>query len=207
MIVLAYLTPELAPGWGDGVLRGLKIAAAAAVAQPLEAMARSLAVGPIRGGMAIGAGLGLLLEHGPVAQILALAAGAAFGFAWLREPASRAARRCRGARRSPQPSRLARSPCSSCSSACCRSWPPGWISPSPGPGERPLSRRLSLVFGGGHVVLPVLQQEIVRRGWLDQTTFLAGYGAAQALLGPLFSFAGSVGSEPELWRWAAGAAG
>jgi chromate transporter len=52
----------------------------------------------------------------------------------------------------------------------------------------------ALVFGGGHVVLPLLEREVVGRSWLDQDTFLAGYGAAQALPGPLFSFAGYVGA-------------
>jgi chromate transporter len=52
----------------------------------------------------------------------------------------------------------------------------------------------SLVFGGGHVVLPLLQAEVVPRGWLDNSTFLAGYGIAQALPGPLFSFATYLGA-------------
>jgi chromate transporter len=52
----------------------------------------------------------------------------------------------------------------------------------------------ALVFGGGHVVLPLLEREVVGRNWLDQDTFLAGYGAVQALPGPLFSFAGFVGA-------------
>jgi chromate transporter len=56
----------------------------------------------------------------------------------------------------------------------------------------------ALVFGGGHVVLPLLQSEIVGRGWLDQDTFLAGYGAVQALPGPLFSFAGFVGASQQV---------
>jgi chromate transporter len=56
----------------------------------------------------------------------------------------------------------------------------------------------ALVFGGGHVVLPLLQSEVVGRGWLDPDTFLAGYGAVQALPGPLFSFAGFVGAAQEL---------
>src|SRR2546426_3280002 len=47
----------------------------------------------------------------------------------------------------------------------------------------------SLVFGGGHVVLPLLQQQVVPPGWIGNDTFLAGYGAAQAVPGPLFSFA------------------
>jgi chromate transporter len=52
----------------------------------------------------------------------------------------------------------------------------------------------SLVFGGGHVVLPLLQAEVVPPGWVDGDTFLAGYGAAQALPGPMFAFAGYLGA-------------
>ena len=52
----------------------------------------------------------------------------------------------------------------------------------------------SLVFGGGHVVLPLLQQTVVPTGWIDNDTFLAGYGAAQAVPGPLFTFAAYLGS-------------
>jgi chromate transporter len=51
----------------------------------------------------------------------------------------------------------------------------------------------SLVFGGGHVVLPLLQAEVVPPGWVDNDTFLAGYGAAQAVPGPLFTFAAFLG--------------
>lgn len=52
----------------------------------------------------------------------------------------------------------------------------------------------SLVFGGGHVVLPLLQQAVVPRGWISNDAFLAGYGAAQAIPGPLFTFAAYLGS-------------
>lgn len=52
----------------------------------------------------------------------------------------------------------------------------------------------ALVFGGGHVVLPVLQAEVVPRGWVSNDTFLAGYGAAQAVPGPLFTFAAYLGA-------------
>ncbi len=61
----------------------------------------------------------------------------------------------------------------------------------------------ALVFGGGHVVLPLLQAQVVRRGWVDDSTFVAGYGLAQALPGPLFSFAAYLGAaakaEPNGW--------
>jgi len=52
----------------------------------------------------------------------------------------------------------------------------------------------SLVFGGGHVVLPLLQQAVVPHGWIDNDAFLAGYGAAQAVPGPLFTFAAYLGT-------------
>jgi chromate transporter len=52
----------------------------------------------------------------------------------------------------------------------------------------------SLVFGGGHVVLPLLQAEVVPTGWLTNDAFLAGYGAAQAVPGPLFTFAAYLGA-------------
>jgi chromate transporter len=52
----------------------------------------------------------------------------------------------------------------------------------------------ALVFGGGHVVLPLLQSQVVTRGWVDDGTFVAGYGLAQALPGPLFSFAAFLGA-------------
>ncbi len=52
----------------------------------------------------------------------------------------------------------------------------------------------ALVFGGGHVVLPLLEETVVARGWVDQQSFLSGYGAAQALPGPLFTFAMYLGA-------------
>lgn len=52
----------------------------------------------------------------------------------------------------------------------------------------------SLVFGGGHVVLPLLQMEVVPKGWVSNEIFMAGYGAAQAVPGPLFSFAAYLGA-------------
>lgn len=63
----------------------------------------------------------------------------------------------------------------------------------------------SLVFGGGHVVLPLLQAEVVPPGWVTNDTFLAGYGAAQAVPGPLFTFASFLGASinpgPSAWAW------
>jgi chromate transporter len=52
----------------------------------------------------------------------------------------------------------------------------------------------ALVFGGGHVVLPLLASAVVQPGWISQDVFLAGYGAAQAMPGPLFTFAAFLGT-------------
>jgi chromate transporter len=57
----------------------------------------------------------------------------------------------------------------------------------------------ALVFGGGHVVLPLLEREVVPVGWVDSETFLAGYGAAQAVPGPLFTFAAYLGAVMDGW--------
>jgi len=64
----------------------------------------------------------------------------------------------------------------------------------------------SLVFGGGHVVLPLLQATVVPTGWLSSEAFLAGYGAAQAVPGPLFTFAAYLGAalEPAPNGWLGG---
>jgi len=61
----------------------------------------------------------------------------------------------------------------------------------------------SLVFGGGHVVLPLLEQEVVPNGWVSSEDFLAGYGAAQAVPGPLFTFASYLGAAADGLRGAA----
>jgi chromate transporter len=60
----------------------------------------------------------------------------------------------------------------------------------------------SLVFGGGHVVLPLLEREVVPTGWVSSEAFLAGYGAAQAVPGPLFTFAGYLGAVMNGWSGA-----
>ena len=94
---------------------------------------------------------------------------------------------------------------SSCSSSACR------CSPRRAEPELELFdafyRAGSLVFGGGHVVLPLLQASVVPPGWVSNDAFLAGYGAAQAVPGPLFTFAAYLGAvmgpQPNGWVGAA----
>jgi len=203
MIGLAYAQPYISSAWGEGWLHGLKIAAAAVVLQALVAMARSLAVGPIRAGMAIGAAAGLLIAHGPVAQILALSAGALFGLAMLRDEPLPTIDDDPGTHVVPPAVSLA---ALAAFAVILGALPflAGWLQ-DPTLGLASVFYRTgALVFGGGHVVLPLLQSEIVGRGWMAQDPFLAGYGAVQALPGPLFSFAGFVGAAQDVapggWR-------
>lgn len=202
MIALAYLAPRLEGGWGEGVLHGLQVAAAAVVMQALVAMARVLAVGPIRAGIAIGAAAGLFVSHGPAPQILAMAAGGLFGLIMLREPGAVEPDDPATHRVPPKVSATAFSVFILLLGAL--PFLAEWLD-SPTLGLASVFYRTgALVFGGGHVVLPLLQSEVVGRGWLDQDTFLGGYGAVQALPGPLFSFAGFVGAAqnvaPGGWR-------
>jgi chromate transporter len=198
MIALAYLTPRYPNPFGIGVLHGLQVAAAAVVLQAVVVMARTLAVGPIKAGMAIGAATGLVVAHGPLAQVVTLAAGAVIGLILLREPAPEAGDDPVSEALSPTPAIVAL-----CLFAVLLGLLPflAALTQDPDIGlASVLYRTGALVFGGGHAVLPLLQNEIVNRGWIGQEQFLAGYGAVQALPGPLFSFAGFVGAETGGWR-------
>lgn len=198
MIALAYAAPTLRTVWGGGWVHGLMVAAAAIVAQALFAMARTLARGPIRAGMAIGAAAGLIIAHGPMAQIFALLAGAAFGYGLLRDtPAPDAPDLAANGRASGVGPAIAALVVFALLLAGLPFAAAAFDQPLLGLASI-LYRTGSLVFGGGHVVLPLLQSEIVGRDWLDRDTFLAGYGAVQALPGPLFSFAGFVGAAQEV---------
>lgn len=192
MLAFAEIAPELMFRFGDGWLHGLKIAAAAVVLQAVVQMARTLAVGPVRAGMAIGAALGLVLVQSPVAQVMAILAGGLFGFALLRDAAANA-------------------PADDVADTVDRQSAIvalglfvlllvglpilASLLQNPGLGLASVFYRIgSLVFGGGHVVLPLIEREVVDRGWLNADAFLVGYGAVQALTGPLFSVAGYVGA-------------
>ncbi|WP_068877238.1 MULTISPECIES: chromate efflux transporter [unclassified Phenylobacterium] len=192
MIAFAVVAPGLMLRYGDGWIHGLKIAAAAVVLQAMVQMARTLAVGPVRAGMAIGAAAGLVVAQSPMAQIAALVAGGLFGLALLRDLPAEASPDDAFETVDRQSALLALGlfvlllvglPVAAS------------LLNNPGLGLAGVFYRIgSLVFGGGHVVLPLMEREIVDRRWLDQDTFLMGYGLVQALPGPLFSFAGFVGA-------------
>jgi len=192
MIAFAEYSPDIVLRFGEGWIHGLKIAAAAIVLQAVVQMARTLAVGPVRAGMAIGATLGLVVAQSPVAQIAAIAAGGLFGLAMLR-----------GTPAELPPDDAAETVDTSSAVIALGLFVLLLVGlpilanllQNPGLGLASVFYRTgSLVFGGGHVVLPLLEREVVDRRWLDQETVLMGYGAVQALPGPLFSFAGFVGA-------------
>ena len=192
MIVLASYAPLITAHTGGGWLHGLMIAVAAVVLQAVIQMARTLAIGPVRCGLAIGAALGLVAAPGPVAQIAVLVAGGLFGLAWLRNDGPTPA--------SEDPVHTVDTHSAAIALGLFVLLLIGLpiaanLLANPGLGLASVFYRTgSLVFGGEHVVLPLLQREMVDRGWIDPSTFLTGYGLAQALPGPLSGFAGYVGA-------------
>ena len=182
-------------GPGDaGWLDGLKAAAAAVVAVAMLGMARSLAYGVQRGAIAIAATLGALLLPSAIAQIGVIIAGGLIGLALIRDQAGNGV----GA---DEPLEVHVNPIVSTLSLIVFAvllfgLPFAVLGGADGLVD--LFHRFykagALVFGGGHVVLPLLQGEIVDPGLVDRDFFLAGYGAAQAVPGPLFTIATYLGA-------------
>ncbi len=175
----------------SGWIHGLLLAAVAVVALAVANMFRTLCPDFPRAAFAVAAAIAiLLLPPHPLAQLVLIAAGAAFGAFVLRSPGQ-----------SPRPLHVAipRSVAIGCAVAFVALLL----------GLSPLARVThlgvlsafaafyesgALVFGGGHVVLPLLDARVVGPGWISTQSFLAGYGAAQAVPGPLFTFASYLGA-------------
>lgn len=192
LIGLAFALPHVGAQIGDGWLYGLKIAVAAVVLQAVAGMAGRLAVGPVRAGMAIGAALGLVVAQSPAAQIVALAAGGLFGAFMLREPD-----------REIPPDDPARGVDTGSALIALGLFVLLLIGlpvlanllANPGVGLASVFYRTgALAFADSHLVLPLLEREVVDRRWIAHETFLAGYGLVQVLPGPLFNVAGFVGA-------------
>lgn len=190
MILFAYGVTEFG-GEDAGWLRGLQIVVVAVVANALWGMANQLAPDRPRITIAVLAAIALLVLGGVAAQLSVIAAGAALGLIFLRPESGEAAsppvrRRGIGAAALalvlfagllvllPVASRIVADPVLEAFESFYRSG--------------------SLVFGGGHVVLPLLQAEVVGPGWVSADDFVAGYGAAQAIPGPLFTFSAYLGT-------------
>lgn len=192
-------------GWQSGLIGGLKAAAVAVVAQAVWGMASSL--WPDRRHAALGLGAALLVTLWPLTplalpwgQVIALALGGALGLAVLPRAALTEAPHLRV-------------PIGRTTGILLLAIFAGLLVGLPllaaADGPLPVAladsayRAGALVFGGGHVVLPLLQAEVVPPGWVSRDAFLAGYGAVQAVPGPLFTFAAYLGAVTGLGQGAA----
>jgi chromate transporter len=190
--LVAFAYGVQAIGVGDvGWLHGLKVVAVAVVAQAVWGMARSLAPDRERASIAILAAIAAIASPTAVGQVLIIAVAGFVGWYWLPAPGSPPTLHMHVSI-SPRLAMV--------SLALLAALLVGL----------PLSRQVvhsqalalfdsffrvgSLVFGGGHVVLPLLQAEVVPPGWVTNEQFVAGYGAAQAVPGPLFTFAAYLGA-------------
>jgi chromate transporter len=204
MALFAFAAPALARIIGGDWLHGLRLAAVAVVAQAVLAMTRSLAPDRERATIAVAAALAALWAPSALTQLAVIAAGLLLGWLLLRAGSEAArlelpvvvGRRTGAAALALFAVLLVGLP---------------FLASATGSHGLDLFARFyrvgSLVFGGGHVVLPLLQAEVVPPGWVSQSAFLSGYGAAQAVPGPLFSFAAylgaAMGPAPNGWAGAA----
>jgi chromate transporter len=174
-----------------GWLHGLKIVAVAVVAQAVWGMARTLAPDRERASLAFLAAIAMLAYPTAGGQVLIIVLAGLIGWWWLPEA---------GAPRDPGV-RLAVG-----HQGAAVAWGlffglliglpivQRWVQNETLAVFASFFRVGSLVFGGGHVVLPLLQAEVVPPGWVTNEQFVAGYGAAQAVPGPLFTFAAYLGA-------------
>jgi len=191
LVLFAYGAASLGGPIAIGILHGLKLVAVAVVAQAVYGMAKSLTPDRTRAGIALAAVLLVTFLSAAIGQVAAIALGAVAGLVLCRQSGGVAAEHL-----SVPISRQVGAACLVAFFALLIVLPL-WASVS---GSADVSlfdafyRSGALVFGGGHVVLPLLKAEIVDKGWLSNDVFLAGYGAAQAVPGPLFTFAAYLGA-------------
>ena len=199
MVAFGYGATVLRDVAGSAWLHGLQIVAVAVVAQAVIGMARVLCPDLPRVGLALGAAALMFLVPASLGQIIVIAAGGLIGWALL-APEKRKVKALSF--------RVSRS--TAVTSLVLFFVLLGvlpvanWIG-----GNHVVAlldsfyRAGALVFGGGHVVLPLLQASVVPQGWVSNDDFLAGYGAAQAVPGPLFTFSAYLGtvmaSPPNGW--------
>ena len=191
LVLFAYGAGALSGTAGAGLLHGLKLVAVAIVAQAVWGMARTLCPDRERASIAVLTALIILFSSSSIAQIGSILLGGVLGL-WL----------CRGA---PPPAEghivmpVSRRAGLVALTAffvllvglpilqSFQIWPGVALFDA-------FYRSGALVFGGGHVVLPLLREAFVAPGWVSDDAFLAGYGAAQAVPGPLFTFAAYLGA-------------
>lgn len=176
---------------GAGWLHGLELVAVPVVLAAVVAMRATLARGALRSGFAIAGAAIALTVGGVVGQTVTIAAAAVAGVLLLRQEA-------------PSLDPLLRVPVSRRFGIACLvtfvlllgglAVLAGETRSHTADLADAMYRAGSLVFGGGHVVLPLLDASVVEPGWVDESDFLAGYGAAQAMPGPLLTFSAYLGA-------------
>jgi chromate transporter len=175
----------------EGIIHGLKIVAVAVVAQAVWGMARSLAPDKPRAGIALAAMILVTLASGAPGQLGAIALGALGGSRLCQSAASGSEGHL------PIPFGRRTGVIAFACFFLLLLGLPAAASLIPGWGLGLLDafyRSGALVFGGGHVVLPLLQSQLVAPGWVASADFLAGYGAAQAVPGPMFAIGAYLGA-------------
>lgn len=192
MIAFAYGVTALGDLRGAGWLHGLKLAAVAVVAQAVWSMGVKLCPDRPRLTLCLAAAATTLVFPGALGQVGVIAGGAALGW-WLYRSLPAPVR----------PEVVERARGHLAAVAALLAFAALLVAPrllAAATGNRSVAvfdafyRPGALVFGGGHVVLPLLREAVIPRGWMSDDAFLAGYGAAQAVPGPLFSFAGYLGA-------------
>lgn len=191
MFAFAGVAPRLSHGAGTAIVHGLKLVAVCVVAHGVFGMARQMTPDVRRVSMAAVACALVLWIGSAWSQVVAIALGALLGVMACRRVVARdgGAIPVGYGRRTA----LVLIAVFAAGLAFALLW--STREPSAPAMAAAFYRAGALVFGGGHIVLPLLQQSLVDTGWLRADTFLAGYGAAQAVPGPMFSIAACLGAD------------
>jgi len=187
----AYGAHALLGTVGMGLLHGLRLAAVAIVAQAVVCMAQTLCPDRQRASIAVLAMVLILYSSSSIVQIGAILFGGVAGLLVCRTPPTSST--------APMPMPVSRRVAVAALTTFVLMLVglPVLLRIGSHPGIALFDafyRSGALVFGGGHVVLPLLRDAFVAPGWVSDSTFLAGYGAAQAVPGPLFTFAAYLGA-------------
>jgi chromate transporter len=191
LVIFAYGVESGVGLLQGGVLHGLKVVTVAVVAQAVWSMGRTLCTDRQRLSIALVAAAVILSSPGGLTQVLVIAVAGLVGWKLLRVELDfgatveeiRVPRALSAAAAILFFVLLAALPVAA-----------GWSGSTAVGMFDSFYRAGSLVFGGGHVVLPLLQSELIPKHWVSNDVFLAGYGAAQAVPGPLFTFAAYLGA-------------
>ncbi|WGR94120.1 chromate efflux transporter [Bradyrhizobium sp. ISRA435] len=191
LVLFAYGAGALSGPVGTGLVHGLKLVAVAIVAQAVWGMARTLCPDRVRASIAVVAALLILFSTSSIAQIGAILLGGIAGLALCRTGQSN------GGGHFAMPVSRSMGAVALAAFSILLIGLPVLARLAPGSGValfEAFYRSGALVFGGGHVVLPLLREAVVAPGWVSDDAFLTGYGAAQAVPGPLFTFAAYLGA-------------